>query len=210
MPARIGVLGGTFDPVHNGHLGIAGAAIDALDLAKVVFGPAGRPWIKAVGRNCHESGITEAEARLEMVRLAIAGRPGWELSTVDVDRPGPSYSVDTIADLQASCGPAARLFLILGADALAELPRWREPERLARMCTLVCVGRPGGGRPEDLPADHPGRSALFVPGPMLDITATDIRARVRDGLPVGGLAPPAVVEYITRRGLYAAVREESG
>lgn len=197
---RVGVLGGTFDPIHNGHLGIARAAASALSLARVIFVPAGRPWIK-VGESGGRNGvITKAEARMEMVRLAIEDCPGWELSTVDVDRPGPSYSVDTITDLRA--GGLRGAALVLGADALADLPRWREPERLADMCRLICVGRPGCGLPEDLSADHPGRAAVFVPGPMLDITATDIRAAVRRGLPIEGLVPAPVADYIASRGLY--------
>ncbi|MDA1257384.1 MAG: nicotinate-nucleotide adenylyltransferase [Chloroflexi bacterium] len=198
--SRIGVLGGTFDPVHNGHLAIASAVFNVLELTKVLFVPAARPWIKESGVGREVSSINH---RVAMVELAIKGREGYELSRVDADRPGLSYSVDTISDLRAEYGHAAELLLILGADALEELPRWRDPERLAQMCTLVCVGRPGSGLPEDMPPDHPGRDAQFVSGPMLHISATEIRSKVAAGQPITGLVSPDVARYIEKHGLYS-------
>lgn len=200
--SRIGVLGGTFDPIHNGHMAIASAVFNVLELTRVLFVPAARPWIKESGAGRDVSPI---EDRVAMVGLAIEGREGFELSRVDADRRGLSYSVDTISDLTTEFGHAAELLLILGADALEELPRWREPLRLAGMCTIVCVGRPGGVRPEDLPRDHPGYGAEFVSGPMLPISATDVRRRVREGLSIGGLVPPSVAAYIEQNGLYGPV-----
>lgn len=197
--SRIGVLGGTFDPVHNGHLAIATAAFNVLELTTVLFVPAARPWMKDSGFG---ERVSPVEHRVEMVRLATEGREGFELSTVDVDRGGASYTVDTLRDLRAQYGHASELLLILGADALEELPRWREPDRLLNMCTLVCVGRPGSGLPEQLEEDHPGRGAQFVSGPMLPVSATEIRSRVAAGLPIDGLVSPAVAGYIERHGLY--------
>lgn len=196
---RIGVLGGTFDPIHNGHLAIASAAFNVLELTRVLFVPAARPWIKESGAGGDVSSISH---RVAMVKLAIEGREGFDLSKVDVERGGLSYSVDTISDLREEYGHAAELLLILGADALEELPRWREPERLATMCTLVCVGRPGAGLPEELSPGHPGREAQFVSGPMLQVSATDIRARVADGASLEGLVTPSVAAYIRQHGLY--------
>ncbi|MDP6822294.1 MAG: nicotinate-nucleotide adenylyltransferase [Dehalococcoidia bacterium] len=197
--SRIGVLGGTFDPIHNGHLAIAAAVFNVLELTSVLFVPAARPWMKESGSGY---GVSSIDHRIEMVKLATERREGFYLSTVDADRGGSSYSVDTISDLREEYGHATELLLILGADALEELPRWREPERLASMCTLVCVGRPGSGLPEDLPADHPGRDAQFVSGPMLPISATDIRARVAAGMSIEGLVGASVGAYIERHGLY--------
>ena len=121
---------------------------------------------------------------------------------MDADRGQPSYSVDTISDLRDEYGHASELLLILGADALEELPRWRDPERLVSMCTLVCVGRPGSGLPENLPMDHPGRDAQFVSGPMLPVSATDIRNRISCGLTVDGLVDSSVAAYLRQHGLY--------
>jgi len=197
--SRIGVLGGTFDPVHNGHLAIATAVFNVLELTSVLFVPAARPWMKTFG-----VGVSSIDHWIAMVKLATEDREGFELSTVDAERGGPSYSVDTITDLRAEYGRASELLLILGADALEEFPRWREPERLVSMCTMVCVGRPGSGLPEELPAGHPGRDAQFVSGPMLSINATDIRARVASGVSIQGLVGASVNAYIERHGLYKA------
>ena len=197
--SRIGVLGGTFDPVHNGHLAIATAAFNVLELTKVLFVPAARPWMKDSG--CGDP-VSSVEHRVEMVMLATEGREGFEISTVDVDRGGASYSVDTFTDLREQYGYASELMAILGADALEELPKWREPENLLRMCSLVCVGRPGSGLPEDLPEAHPGRAAQFVSGPMLPVSATEVRSRVGMGLPIDGLVSPPVSRYIEQHGLY--------
>jgi|TARA_B110000196_G_scaffold261401_1_gene232885 nicotinate-nucleotide adenylyltransferase len=199
ISSRIGVLGGTFDPVHNGHIGIATAVFNVLELTSVLFVPADRPWMKQSGTG---SSVSSIDHRIAMVELAIRDREGFELSTVDADRGRPSYSVDTISDLREVFGHASELFLILGADALEELPRWRDPDRLVSMCTLVCVGRPGSGLPEGLPVDHPGHNAQFVSGPMLAVSATEIRARESEGLSIDGLVNNSVVSYIEENGLY--------
>ena len=199
ISSRIGVLGGTFDPVHNGHIGIATAVFNVLELTSVLFVPADRPWMKESGIG---PGVSSIDHRIAMVELATRDREGFELSTVDADRGRPSYSVDTIADLREVYGHASELFLILGADALEELPRWRDPERLVSMCTLVCVGRPGSGLPEGLPVDHPGRNAQFVSGPMLPASATEVRTRVSEGVSIDGLVNTSVIAYIEQNGLY--------
>jgi nicotinate-nucleotide adenylyltransferase len=197
---NIGVLGGTFDPIHSGHLTIAEEARLRLNLGKVIFVPAGVPWLKS------ERNITPARHRVEMVRLAIEGRPYFELSTIEVERPGPSYSVDTIAALRQDLGPEYSLFFLLGWDSLAELPRWKDPARLVQMCRLVAVTRPGFSRP-DLEAMEklvPGvsESVVWLDIPPVDISSSDIRARIAAGLTIHGLVPSAVERYISRHRLY--------
>jgi len=197
---NIGVLGGTFDPIHLGHLIIAEEARLKLDLARVIFVPAGQPWLK-LDRN-----ITPATHRLEMVRLAIEGKPYFELSTVETDRPGPSYSVDTIAVLRQQLGKECALFLVLGWDSVSELPQWKEPVRLVQMCRLVAVTRPGFSRPDlaRLEALVPGltENVVWLEIPPVDISSSEIRERVARGLPIGHLVPLKVERYILEHGLY--------
>ena len=133
---KIGILGGTFDPIHFGHLAIAEEALNRLDLDRVILIPAGRPWLKS------DQLVTSAAHRLAMVRLAIQNRPGLEVSTIEVDRPGPTYTVDTLVELRRELGSGVELYLILGMDSVRELRRWRDPERLFGMCTVVAVSRP--------------------------------------------------------------------
>ncbi len=138
----IGVFGGTFDPIHNGHLAAAEEARARLALAEILFVPAGQPWLKPV------SPIAAVEHRLEMVRLALAGKPHFKLSAVELERAGPSYAVDTIAELQHRLGAGDDLFFILGWGTLVELSQWKEPSRLVGMCRLVAVPRPGYPAPD--------------------------------------------------------------
>lgn len=121
---KIGVIGGTFDPVHNGHLGIAEETRNQLALTEILFVPAGKPWLKA------RLPVSSVEQRVDMVRLAIASSPYCKLSTVEIDRPGPSYTVDTVTELRNQLGAGTELFFILGWDSLAELPQWHQPSRL--------------------------------------------------------------------------------
>ena len=194
--SRVGILGGTFDPVHNGHLAIAEHVRGELDLAEVLFVPAPRPWMK-------EGRIrADAEDRLAMIELAIAGRPGLRASCVDLDRPGPTYSIDTIRDLRRQLDPGTTLWFIVGADTLVETAEWREPERIFRECTVVAVARRGHPRPEQLPTAHLGHDALFVDGPVVDVSATDIRERVARGEPIDGMVPAEVERFIREHGLY--------
>lgn len=197
---KTGVLGGTFDPIHNGHLAIAEEARLRLDLAGVVFVPAGRPWFKK------DSDITPAEHRVEMVRLAIAGHTSFRLSMVEVDRAGPSYTVDTIAGLRSELGADVELYFIMGMDSLPQLPRWREPGRLIRLCRIVAVPRPGSRPPDlaQLETRLPGllERLILLDKPEVDISATDIRRRVTKGLSIRHLVPAPVEEYIRQHRLY--------
>jgi len=200
----IGVLGGTFDPIHNGHLVVAEEVRDQLKLSEVLFVPAGQPWLKP------DSPIAVAEYRVQMVRLALAGKPYFKLSTLEIERGGPSYTVDTIAELQAQLGIGDELFFILGWENLVELPQWKEPARLVKMCRLVAVPRPGYPHPDlkALEAAIPGLSqrVIFLDRPQIDINASAIRSRVARGLSIEHFVPEAVDRYIHQHGLYAAAQ----
>jgi nicotinate-nucleotide adenylyltransferase len=197
---NIGVFGGTFDPIHLGHLAVAEEVRTNLGLAEVLFVPAGQPWLKA------DRAISAAQHRVEMIKLAIAGNPHFKLSTCEVDRLGPSYAVDTIDILQQQLGTEARLFFLLGSDALSELPQWKEPSRLIQICHLVAFTRPGFALPplESLELVIPGLSqhATFVEVPQIDISATQIRNRVARGVSIHRLVPQSVERYIQEQGLY--------
>ena len=197
---NIGVLGGTFDPIHIGHLILAEEVRARLNLAEVLFVPAGQPWLKVA------SPISPAEHRVEMVRLAIADKPYFKLSTIEIERAGPTYTVDTIAELKARLGAGDELYFILGWDNLAQLPLWKEPSRLIRMCHLVAVPRPGYPRPDlkALEAVIPGLSqrVMFMDKPEIDISASVIRSRVAQGLPIHHLVPEPVNRYIKQHKLY--------
>jgi nicotinate-nucleotide adenylyltransferase len=196
----IGVLGGTFDPIHSGHLIIAEEARLKLRLARVLFVPAGQPCLKT-GRT-----ISPAAHRVEMVKRAIAANPHFELSTVEVDRPGPSYSVETIAILQQQMGAEGTIFFLVGWDSLAELPQWKKPAKLIRLCKLVAVTRPGFSRPDlkTLEASVPGvtQSVVWLDIPPVDISSSDIRKRVAQGLSTQGLVSEGVGSYIKEQKLY--------
>jgi len=199
---NIGIMGGTFDPIHNGHLAMAEAVNSELGLAEVRFVPAGQPWLKV------DSLVSPAEHRVQMVRLAIAGKPGFSLSTIEIDRPGTTYTVDSMAELRAQLGAGDDLFFILGWDSLVELPQWREPSRLVTLCRLVAVPRPGCPRPDlkALEAAIPGLSArvVLMDRPEIDISASEIRERVARGLPISHLVPEPVARYIREHRLYTA------
>ncbi len=197
---NIGVLGGNFDPIHIGHLIVAEEARTRLNLAEVLFVPAGQPWLKP------NSPILAAEHRVQMVRLAIADKPYFKLSTMEIERAGPSYTVDTIAELQGQLGAGDELFFILGWDSLAQLPLWKEPSRLIKMCRLVAVPRPGCSAPDlkSLEAAIPGlsQSLIVLDKPQIDISASEIRNRVAQGLSIRHLVPEPVDEYIRQHKLY--------
>lgn len=197
---RLGILGGTFDPIHHGHLVAAEEARHQLQLDRVLFVPAGTPPHKP------RQPISPIHHRLQMVQLAIAGRPYFSVSRVDADRPGPCYTVDTLQLLRAEWGPEPAFFFIEGADSLADILTWRQPHRLLELCELAVVGRPKVEL--DLPyleGRLPGLTARihWVQMPRLEISSSDLRARVRDGRPIAYLVPLAVERYILEQGLYS-------
>ncbi|MFH0847259.1 MAG: nicotinate-nucleotide adenylyltransferase [Chloroflexota bacterium] len=201
---KIGVLGGTFDPPHLGHLRLAEAVRLKLGLDEVLFVPAGVPYLKEGDR-----AITPAEHRVAMVRLAIKDYPHFRLSLTEVERPGPSYTVDTIAELRKDLKEGDELFFILGWDNLLALPGWREPPRLVKLCKLVAMPRAGYPVPDLKALDKviPGialrTTVLF--SPVINISATVIRERVARGLSVSQLVPEAVAEYIKKHQLYQKI-----
>jgi nicotinate-nucleotide adenylyltransferase len=198
----LGVLGGTFDPVHLGHLTIAEQTREALDLAAVLFVVAADPPHKQ-GR-----AITPAAHRLAMVELAVAGNPGFRVSRTELDRPGPSYSVDTLEELAARADAEGRErpVFILSVEALLGFPTWRRPDRILELARIAVVPRAGTPLPDAawFRAHFPGREDRFVPldGPHLGHSATDIRARVATGRSIRYLLPPAVAAYIGEHQLY--------
>jgi nicotinate-nucleotide adenylyltransferase len=204
---RVGVFGGTFDPIHYGHMAVAREIQATLDLAKMIFVPAGQPWLKA------DLPVTAAKHRVEMVRLAIARRKAFELSTIEADRPGLSYSVDTIETLQRQLGRDADFFFLLGSDALKDIPKWKDPQRLIQLCHLVTFARPGFRLPELGPLEKavPGvtQRVLVVEVPQVDISATDIRFRVSEGKSIRRQVPRAVERYILEHGLYGTAPRQS-
>ena len=197
---NIGVMGGTFDPIHNGHLAVAEEVRSRLDLDVILFMPAGQPWLKV------DNPVSPAEYRVHMVRLAIADKPYLKLSTVEIERPGATYTVDTMAELQVQLGAENDLFFILGWGSLAELPQWKEPSRLITLCHLVMVPRPGYPRPDlkVLEARIPGLSqrVILMDKPEMDISASEIRDRVARGLSISHLVPEPVESYIKQQKLY--------
>jgi len=200
--SKIGVLGGTFDPIHLGHLIVAEDIRQKLGLGEVLFVPAGRPWLKLK----EEKPISAADHRLAMVRLAVASNPYFKASTLEIDRPGLSYSIDTVLELKAKLGAGAEIYFIVGPDALAELPQWKDLARLVEACQLVGIGRPGHAKTglQTLESSIPGVSQriMLVDVPQIDISATEIRKRVAQGLSIRYLVPEAVEKYIAEHKLY--------
>jgi nicotinate-nucleotide adenylyltransferase len=196
---RLGILGGTFDPIHDGHLVAALEAHHQLALDQVLFVPAATPPHKP-GR-----AISPAHHRLRMIELAIAGQPAFAISRVDVDRPGPHYTVDTLRLLRQTWPPDSALFFIEGSDSLAEMVAWYKPEQLIKLCELAVVRRPGSQTEiPKLEQKLPGLASRlnWVDMPLLDISSTDLRARVREGRPISYLLPAAVEAYILENELY--------
>jgi nicotinate-nucleotide adenylyltransferase len=196
---RIGVFGGTFDPIHLGHLIVAEVAREALHLDRVLFVPAGEPWHR--GRVPAGNGA----ARLEMTRLATADNPHFAVSTVDLDRRGPTYTVETLRILQEQ-NPGARLVFLLGADALAQIGIWHEPARIPDLAEVVALTRPGAPPidPASLESVIPGAAEKIraLETPLIGISATEIRRRVKAGLSIHYQVVPAVERYIREQKLY--------
>jgi len=197
---KVGILGGTFDPVHIGHLIIAEGVRVELGLEKVLFVPAGQPWLKL------QHAITPAGYRVEMLRLAILPNLHFELSDVEVERSGPSYTIDTVVELRNRLGAQADLFFILGCDALAQFPEWKEPSKLIQLCKLAVVPRANLALPdlEGVERRIPGITdrVSYVATPIIDISSSQIRERVARGSSIRHLVPDKVEEYIAKRRLY--------
>jgi len=197
---KVGVMGGTFDPPHLAHLIIAELARVDLELDRVIFIPAGDPWMKATQK------ITSAQKRAEMVGLAIASNPAFSLSLIEVQRPGPSYTVDTVEQLLEEVGLNADLFLLLGWDSVAEMPSWRAPYRLSKMARIVAFPRPGVTKPDpaELEKAMPGSAEkiVYMDEPYLSISSTCIRQRAREGKSLRYLVPDTVGLYIVEHNLY--------
>ncbi|MFG1609385.1 nicotinate-nucleotide adenylyltransferase [Actinoplanes sp. NPDC049265] len=191
---RIGIMGGTFDPIHNGHLVAASEVAARFELDEVVFVPTGEPWQKPLG-------VTPAEDRYLMTVIATASNPQFQVSRADIDRTGPTYTVDTLRDLRADHGPDAELFFITGADALEKILSWKDALEVFSLAHFIGVTRPGFELSDKhLPAD----TVRLVEVPAMAISSSDCRARVRSGKPVWYLVPDGVVQYIAKRGLYRA------
>jgi nicotinate-nucleotide adenylyltransferase len=189
---RLGVMGGTFDPIHYGHLVTAEEALEQFELEGVLFVPTGRPWMKE-----HEV-VSPAEDRYLMTVIATASNPRFSTSRVDIERGGPTYTIDTLTDLQRQ-RPDAELFFITGADALEQIVSWRDNARLFELARFIGVTRPGYQL-----GDHhlPEGAVSLVEVPALAISSTDCRERVARGMPVWYLVPDGVVQFIEKRGLY--------
>lgn len=203
MGRKIGIMGGTFDPIHLGHLVAAEVVYHKLGLDEVVFVPTGDPP--------HKSGesVSPAEHRYLMTVLATISNPHFRVSRVDIDRGGLTYAVDTIVDLRRSLGEGHEFWFIVGADALVDLPEWKEPERLVGMCRWAAVTRPGfkiGDGAEALGELYRQYAERFdfVQIPALSVSSTEIRSRVASGEPIRYLVPESVEQYIHRQALYRA------
>jgi nicotinate-nucleotide adenylyltransferase len=194
---RIGILGGTFDPIHVGHLVAAVNARHDLGLDRVVLMVANIPWQKAGTRQ-----VSPAQDRLEMVKAAVGGVPGLEASALEIERGGPSYTADTVSQL-AAMHPGAELFVIVGWDVSAELGTWERLDEVRDTARLVVVNRPGTPPPVGL--RQLGWRLEQVSVPNLEISSTDLRARAADGRPLDYLVPEAAVRVIRQRGLYSVI-----
>ena len=197
---NIGVFGGTFDPIHLGHLIVAEEARETLGLDEVLFIPTGRPWVKAgmpVSAACH---------RMAMVEIAVRRTPWFRAVDLDVKRPGPTYTVDTLLELRSELGEAADLHLILGLDSVQDLARWHQPAQIFELCTVVGMSRPGVLELDhaalDAVAANAAERVVLLEGPLVSLSGTDLRKRVREGRSIRHRVPEAVEAYIYEHGLY--------
>lgn len=196
---RVGVMGGTFDPIHHGHLVAASEVADRFALDEVVFVPTGQPWQKA------DENVLPAEHRYLMTVIATAANPRFNVSRVDIDRPGPTYTRDTLTDLHAA-DPDAQLFFITGADALAKIMSWKDVDQILSLAHMIGVTRPGYVLDNgDLPSD----AVTLINVPAMAISSTDCRERVRRGEPVWYLVPDGVVQYIAKHHLYQDMSDQA-
>jgi nicotinate-nucleotide adenylyltransferase len=220
VSSRIGLLGGTFNPVHNGHLAIARQTREALQLERVVLIPTGDPPHKPLEH------LAPAKDRYEMVRLAIGSDPSLSVSDVDVRRAGKSYSIETVRLLQQQFGRETTLYFLIGLDAFLELPTWRDPETLLTLCSFVVISRPGlsfqalstlpliprlpqaslvdldAGRSVRLDTALGQQSLICLRLPPSDVSASEIRAKIAQRIPTANLLPPAVESYILQHHIY--------
>ena len=185
---RVGLFGGSFDPIHLGHLILGETAREQLGMDKVMFVPAGNQWRKE-GRDG-----AAAEHRLAMVRLAVEGNSAFEVSMMEVDRDGPTYTVETLAELRAE-SPGTEISFIVGADALADMPHWKEPERIFELATVCAAARAGEAVEDD--------RVTWIEMPDVEISSTDVRDRVKEGKSIRYLVPDAVERYVRQHRLYA-------
>ena len=197
MGNRLGVMGGTFDPIHYGHLVTAEEALQQFGLDGVIFVPTGRPWMKE-----HEV-VSPPEDRYLMTVIATASNPLFRVSRLEVDRDGPTYTVDTLRGLKAELGTETDLFFVTGADAVVEIFQWKDPGELFELAHFIAATRPGydlAGFMAHAPTKHPGITVMNIPA--LAISSTDIRARIAASRPIRYLVPEGVKSYIEKAGLY--------
>jgi len=194
--SSVGVLGGTFDPVHSGHLAIAEAVRNKLGLDVVLFVVAADQWLRSVPP------VASAAARLAMVERAVEDSAGLEASDVDIVRGGSTYTADTLVDLRERLVGATELHLIVGADSAMSMDRWKRADEIGSLARVVMVGRPGLEFDGRLAKSHPAEGAVYVEGPMVDVSATAIRDRVQAEKSITGLVPDSVADYIAANELY--------
>jgi len=194
---RLGVMGGTFDPIHNGHLLTAEEAAVQFGLDEVVFVPTGHPWMK------EQKEVSAPEHRYLMSVIATASNPRFTVSRIEVDRAGPTYTVDTLRELKGLDGDKVDLFFVTGADAMLEILQWKDPEEILALAHFIAATRPGYDLTRfeaEAPTRHPNVSVMNIPA--LAISSTDIRKRVGEGRPIRYLVPEGVESYIEKAGLY--------
>lgn len=199
--SRVGIMGGTFDPVHYGHLVTAEVARHSFNLEVVIFVPAGRPPHKT------EQIITDVEHRYLMTAMATVTNPCFQVSRLEIERPGPSYTIETMSEFSRHLGSEVRLFFITGADAILEIWSWKDAQRLLKICEFIAATRPGyvlsGLETLLAQVEEPERQRLhLLEVPALAISSSDIRERVRQGRPIKYLVPEVVENYIYKHGLY--------
>lgn len=200
-PRRLGIMGGTFDPIHIGHLVCAEEARWQYRLDEVIFVPAGSPWQKRA--------VTDAEDRYLLTMLATAGNPHFSVSRIEIDRPGPTFTRETLTALAEFYGDAAQLFFITGADAVLEILTWKDPDAVLAAAAFIAASRPGYDLGH-LELERFGDRVHAIEIPALAISSTDIRRRVGEGRPIPYLVPPEVAAFIDERGLYREAEDGAG
>lgn len=194
---RVGVFGGTFDPVHKGHVAVALAVLEALNLDQILFVVTSDQWLR------ESPPVAPAIDRFNMVELAVDNVDEFVASDVDIVREGSTYTVDTLRDLRGQLGDSTELFLIVGADSAASMDRWKNAEQIRDLAGIIAVGRPGADfTTESLDVSHPASGAEYVEGPMIDVSATRVREFLSTGQSVDALVAEPVADYIETHGLY--------